>query len=101
MEQSSNEITAAAVKALLNATVLELSLLDTEDNAARIEDGAQEAAIQLITLAGFDAQDSDHFGAEMSDIVQSLLQIVMIRCPQLADRLTGVDSDGEIALWPR
>lgn len=52
-------------------------------------DSAQEAAIELIVLAGFDEGDSDHFGAEMGDIVQSLLTVVMLRVPQLRDRLNS------------
>jgi hypothetical protein len=87
---------AEAVKALLNATELELALVDTDERATEITDAAQEAAIELITMAGFDAQDSDHFGSEMGDVVQTLLTVVMMRCPQLADRITGVDPDVNI-----
>jgi hypothetical protein len=57
-------------------------------------DHATEAAIELIILAGFDEGDSDHWGAEMGDIVQSLLTVVMLRVPQLRERLT----DHEIVL---
>jgi len=56
-------------------------------------DEAQQAAIELIIMAGFDAQDSDYFGAEMGDTVQSLLTVVILRCPQLRNRLI----DGEIS----
>lgn len=86
-----NAQTAEMVKALYNSTILELNLSDTPDRAETLIDGAQEAAIELIVMAGFDAQDSDHFGAEMSDIVQTLLTIVMVRCPQMADRINKYD----------
>lgn len=89
---------AATVKGLLNRTLLELSLNEDDVLADEIRNGAQEAAIELITMAGFDGQDSDHFGVEMGDVVQTLLQIVMIRCPQLANRITGTDADGQI-VW--
>ena len=79
---------AEAVKALLNATELELALVDTDERASEITDAAQEAAIKLLEMAGFDAQDSDHFGAEMGDVVQTLLMIAMMRCPQLAERVS-------------
>jgi hypothetical protein len=82
-----NEPHAAAVKGLLNRTLLELSLSDTDERATEIENGAQEAAIKLLEMAGFDAQDSDHFGDEMGDVVQTLLTIAMMRCPQLAERI--------------
>src|SRR6478735_1999623 len=58
--------------------------LEVDENTV---ESAAEAAIKLIILAGFDEQDSDYFGAEMGDIVQSLLTVVMLRCPQLRDRL--------------
>lgn len=46
---------------------------------------ANEAAIELIANAGFDAQDSDQLGSEMSDHVQTLLAMAILRCPELAD----------------
>lgn len=53
---------------------------------------AREAAVELIIMAGFDGSDSDHLGDEMGSTVQTLLTVVMLRCPQLADRILGKDN---------
>lgn len=53
---------------------------------------AREAAILLLQMAGFDEQDSDNWGADMGDIAQSLATVLMLRVPQLRQRIF----DGEI-----
>lgn len=50
------------------------------------------AANMLVELAGFDQTDSDNFGLEYSRNVHSLLMIVMMHCPELAEKL----NEGEI-----
>jgi uncharacterized protein (UPF0276 family) len=56
----------------------------------------REAAIDLIVMAGFDQDDSDHQGDSMDNVVQSLLMVVMARCPQMRDRILGKDADCKI-----
>lgn len=48
---------------------------------------AGEAADRLIELAGFDLADSDNWGADMGSTVKLLLETVMMRVPQLRERL--------------
>jgi hypothetical protein len=55
---------------------------------------AREAAIQLLIMAGFDESDSDNWGAEMGDVAQSLATVLMLRVPQLRQRIF----DNEISL---
>ena len=53
----------------------------------KITDLAQVAAISLIIEGGYDAYDSDLIlGAEMSDLVQTALEIAFMLQPQLATR---------------
>lgn len=83
------------------ATVLTRNLL--ENHVGRLQsvginleyEDAQKAATELIFLAGFDEQDSDNFGAEMGDVVKSLLTVVMLRVPQLAQRLNDSEIVGD------
>jgi hypothetical protein len=52
-----------------------------------IPDLAQDAAISVIIEGGFDDTDSDLIlGAEMSDLVQTALEIAFMLQPQLATR---------------
>lgn len=55
---------------------------------------AIEAAIELIGMGGFGPEDSDAYGKEMSDYVQTLLTAAFMRCPQLAERILGRADDG-------
>lgn len=57
-------------------------------------DQAVDAAMELIVMAGFDPEDSDAYGMEMSDHTQTLLTMALMRCPQLADRILGHTDDG-------
>lgn len=66
-----------------------------EEEEVQIET-AHEAADALITMAGFDNDDSDHFGATMGSVVHSALSIALMRCPQLAERLMGYADDVQI-----
>lgn len=50
-------------------------------------DAASDAAIEAISQAGFDGDDSDRLGATMSDDVQTLLTLAFVRCPELVEGL--------------
>lgn len=56
---------------------------DTDQLTEADFDAATEAAIEAIAAAGFDADDSDLLGAEMSSHVQALLTLAFVRCPEL------------------
>src|SRR5690349_15406478 len=57
-------------------------------------EACNEAATNLIEMAGFDLNDSDYFGDEMGSVVHPLLALVMQRVPQLRERI----NEGEIRL---
>lgn len=88
----------AAITEVFNSTSMDLQREDELDQIDR----ATEAAERLIEMAGFDKDDSDHFGAVMGGAygaagpVHSLLAIAMMRCPQLALRILGEDEDTQI-----
>lgn len=85
-----NETTQCVRQAFhVNARKLRMDF-GAEEAQVRVDDAA-DAAIALIVEAGFDSSDSDLFGNEVSDVLQTLLQIAMMRCPQLADRIMGRD----------
>jgi len=67
--------------------LLEINTTDDATMAETVIENAVEAAIKLLFMAGFDAQDSDHFGDEMGDSAQTLLTMVMMRCPELATKV--------------
>lgn len=80
-----------AIRDLFNVTMGDTAI--TSDFAV---EECQEAAIELIIMAGFDCDDSDAFGFKMGDRVQRLLEVVMAMCPQLRERIIGQADDVRI-----
>lgn len=50
-----------------------------------IENKAREAAESLIVDGGYGPDDSDLFGSEMGDLVQTLLMCAIMRQPDMVD----------------
>jgi len=51
------------------------------------------AADLLIEMAGFDGDDSDSLGVAMGETVKDLMVVLFMRCPQLAERISGTADD--------
>lgn len=62
------------------------------ETAHQMYHAAGDAAIDLLVASGYDSQDSDQWGQEIGDLVQSLLTVVILRAPDLAEHLLGMDN---------
>jgi len=57
------------------------------DEGANAYDGASDLAIDLLSTAGYEVDDPDALGADVTDDVQTLLILVMMRAPKLVPLL--------------